>query len=599
MRFWVRSFGNKLSQWLGGRSSWKFNGSEFPALIAEPLEERRVMTVELGDLSSVAGELNQSGQWECEDPTIAGVIDGVVAEHWVRLDFDFNGDGSPEDYRVQAGGINTFSYDPRTLLPGLAGLLELRARATELDADGITELGSSSWASITMSIPDPAPTLDGLTYTSGEGDDYVFTGQVSGVYAAGSTVSFTGLFSDSTVVDAYGNFSITRAFPNGANGMLYVTVTDANSHTTEGSLDVSIPDPTLTLDEFAYSGGEGDDYVFTGQVSGVYAAGSTVSFSGLFSGSAIVDIEGNFSTTQAFPTGGYGTLYATVTDNHSHTAEGALSVGIADPAPTLNGLTYSSGGGDDYVFTGQVSGVYAAGSTVSFSGLFSGSTVVGADGNFSITQAFPTAAYGTLYATVTDTRSHTGGGSLYVSIPDPTLTLDGVTYSSGAGDDYVFAGRVAGLYAAGSTINFSGLFSGSTVADAAGNFAITQAFPTGAYGTLYVTAMDLHSHSAGGSVYVGILDPTPTLDVLTYSTGAADNYIFTGRVSGVYAAGSTISFSGLFSGSTVADFGGNFSFSSSFPTGAYGTLYATITDTRSHTGGGSLYVSIPEPAPSG
>lgn len=243
MRSRVQAFSDKLRKLLGAPSSEPRFAVHVPLLESELLEERRVLTVGLSALSPLSGTPNSTGGWDCIEPIVTGTVDGIESDHSFRVDIDFDGDGTADDSQTQSSGNATFQYDPRSATASSFGSFDLRVRATELDADGQTSLGSTDWMSLQMTVADPTPSVS-LSQGGNTGDTYTFSGQVTGPYAAGSTVTFSGLLSGFATADANGNFSTTGTFPTGANGWAYVSITDTQNHTASNSLQIQIADPT-------------------------------------------------------------------------------------------------------------------------------------------------------------------------------------------------------------------------------------------------------------------------------------------------------------------------------------------------------------------
>lgn len=121
-------------------------------------------------------------------------------------------------------------------------------------------------------------------------------------------------------------------------------------------------------------------------------------------------------------------------------------------------------------------------------------------------------------------------------------------------------------------VNFSGVASGSTTADAAGNFSLTTT--ASALGTVNAVALDEEYLSSGtASANLTSQNPSITLSV-TYGSGT--QVTLHGTVTDEEAAGRTVSFSGKVSGSVTADSTGAFSYTAQ--ASGVGLVEATTTD---------------------
>ena len=255
----------------------------------DALEERRVLTIGLDIVAPPDGNLNADGEWEGLDPTVFANVSNVPTSNSFRIEIDQDGDGNADAGWDQSGQNTQVQFDPRSINPNLTGHLDVRLRASELNEDGSTVLGTTDWVdfryNLTTQGDDNQPSDEGSgDEGSGEGDPpaentppaidgfgqgeqyddwYVFNGHVSGTYAAGGTVTVSGVLGDqSAAVDTDGNFSFSAYVTGGAQGYVYAQATDAQgglSNQVSLAVNISAPTPPDT------SGGEDGD---TGENNG-------------------------------------------------------------------------------------------------------------------------------------------------------------------------------------------------------------------------------------------------------------------------------------------------------------------------------------------
>lgn len=162
---------------------------------------------------------------------------------------------------------------------------------------------------------------------------------------------------------------------------------------------VNMGDPTVTV---------------TGKVSGVYAANSTVQFSGAVTNTLQTDAAGNFSF--AIPANYLGTVSGVAWDNHG-TQTNALSRSVISVPPSITSFTATCGTDDQWTFAGQISNENLNQQTITFSGLDSlqgATTTTTSTGSFSFTTALAAGETGTVTATVADCWNLTGTATAVV-----------------------------------------------------------------------------------------------------------------------------------------------------------------------------------------
>jgi hypothetical protein len=248
--------------------------------------------------------------------------------------------------------------------------------------------------------------LDGLTpprilgFAAGAlpGHMALLSGSVDDPNPAGLTVNFDGTVSGSTTCDANGNFSYLTS--DAALGSIMAVASDSAGLCSGRAWTIlSVPPPILTL---TITYGSQRTVTLAGQVTDLDAAGRTVTFSGVVSGSAVTGADGKFTlTTQASALGNVQSSTVDLWGQSSNTAQ----VTVASAPPVISNLTVYQANANTWVITGSVADESAAGLVIQFSGLASlaGKTaVVGANGTFSLTFQLQPGEQGEVYAQTAD-----------------------------------------------------------------------------------------------------------------------------------------------------------------------------------------------------
>jgi hypothetical protein len=307
----------------------------------------------------------------------------------------------------------------------------------------------------------------------------------------------------------------------------------------------------------------------SGTVSDVAPAGQMVAFSGAVNGSAVCDLNGNFSyTTSSFAAGA---IEATTTDlwgQASNTAEVAVTA-----APTVTLATHVLAGHQVQI-TGAVSGAHAAGATVTLSGAVTGSATADANGNFTFTTS--AASLGTVTAVAVDAQQHPSDPvAATIAENAPTITLAVTAINE---DTVTLSGNVADVDAAGETVAISGAMNGTVTTDANGNFRFNLA--TADLGAVDVRTTDLWGQTSNTAEVAANAFPPVIVD-FTATQAYGNAWIFEGTVVGSNLQGLTITFGGLTSlagkTATVAA-NGTFSLVQTLANGEFGTATAQTTD---------------------
>ena len=222
------------------------------------------------------------------------------------------------------------------------------------------------------------------------------------------------------------------------------------------------------------------------------------------------------------------------------------SVTLNDTAPTKDQFNLSivevlaASGSSTWSISGTISG--GSGSTVTLSGASSATTTADANGNYSFTGL----ANGSYTVTPSKSGSTFSPASQPVTINSANQT--GVNFTATV-STWSISGTISG--GSGSTVALTGASSGSTTADANGNYSFTGL----ANGNYTVTP------SKSGSTFSPASQPV-TINSANQTgvnfTATVSTWSISGTISG--GSGSTVALTGASSGSTTADANGNYSF---------------------------------------
>jgi carbon monoxide dehydrogenase subunit G len=141
------------------------------------------------------------------------------------------------------------------------------------------------------------------------------------------------------------------------------------------------------------------------------------------------------------------------------------------------------------------------------------------------------------------------------------------------------------------SINFSGVMSGSTTADANGNFSFTaNAAGLGTVNAVGTDSQQLQSNTAQAQVTC----PKPTL-TLNWDLVTQNEVLLYGKVTAPTASGLTVTLTGVVSGTTVSDANGDFSVT--LNASGVGNVSATLADVWNQVSNPAS-VTVSEPPPS-
>lgn len=234
-------------------------------------------------------------------------------------------------------------------------------------------------------------------------------------------------------------------------------------------------------------------------------------------------------------------------------------------SPTLS-LTAKPQDGHTLLLSGQVVADDPSGLTVSFGGGYSGSAVTDATGKFSVAGTAITMSTGAVEAVVADHDFMSAFAMASYTLPSLSLAataLDPVTV--------FLSGRVTDANPANVTVQFSGAFVGSTVANADGTYALIAHVTNS--GTVQATFTD----SAGiAADQVAACYTLPVYISLRATPQDEHTVVLSGQVTDASPGGLTVTFTGAYQGSAVTNADGSYSFSATVEDS--GTVQATVTD---------------------
>ncbi|WP_205746406.1 IPT/TIG domain-containing protein [Dyella amyloliquefaciens] len=378
----------------------------------------------------------------------------------------------------------------------------------------------------------PAPTVTGLSVTSG-GTGGATSVTITGTnFVSGATVTFGG--TSATGVTVNNSNSISAVVPAHAAGVVDLVVTTSGGSTTIPSAYTYLPVPTVT-GLSATSGGTGGATSVT--ITGTNFTGATAVTFGATAATSFT-VNSATSITATSPAGSAGTVDVKVT-----TPGGTSTTGLADQftyvaTPTVTSLSVTSGltsGGTTLTITGtDFIGVTAVRFGLTNVGFLVNSAT-------SITVTAPGHSAGTIDVTVTTAggTSATSASDQFTYIAAPTVTGISPTSGSTAGGTSVtitgtdFSGAMAVTFGATAATSF-------TVNSAT---SITATSPAGSAGAVDVTVATAGGTSATSASDQFTYIASPTVTSLSPTRGPA-------------AGGSSVTITGAnFSAVTAVTFG--------------------------------------------
>jgi hypothetical protein len=430
--------------------------------------------------------------------------------------------------------VNSDTSITATAPPQYAGTYDV----TVSSYSGTSALGSADRYTYTLAAAPAVTSISPNTGSTAGGTGVTITGTG---FTGASDVDFGGVPATFTVNS---DTSISATAPSQAAGTVDVTVT-----TTAGT------SPSTSADQFTYTAAAAPSVTGVSPNTGDSGGGTAVTVTGSgFTGATAVSFGGvaasftvnsDTSLSATAPAQAAGTVDVTVT-----TPSGTSATGSADqftytaaPAPTVSGITPSSGpttGGTLVTITGVG---FTGASAVSFGGVPAAGFTV--DSDTLIVATAPAEAAGTVHVTVT-----TPSGS------SATSAADRFTYSAVAGPAVMGITPAGGSTAGGTPVTVSGSgFTGATGV----NFGGTAA-------SSFTVLSDTLLTATAPAATAGTVDVTVTTPGGTSATGAADQFTYTapsgpavtglGTSGGTTAGGQPVVVTGSgFTGATAVLFG--------------------------------------------
>ena len=404
---------------------------------------------------------------------------------------------------------------------------------------------TSALSGSTVAISDTAPTSDRWNLVAVEVLPSLGSFNISGTVTpaiTGATIALSGTVNATATPDGSGNY----LFSGLPNGSYTVTPSKAGFNFSPASQNVTVNGASVNAVNFTAAA---QTFSISGSVSAT-GANATLTLSGSATGSTTADASGNYTFT--------GLLNGTYTVTPS---KPGVTFTPTSQNVTVNGSDVSAvnfTGAQIFNISGSVSAT-GANATLTLSGSATGSTTADASGNYTFT--------GLLNGTYTVTPAKPGVTFTPLS---QTVTVSGSNVSAvnfTAEQIFNLSGSLS-VTGANASVALSGSATGSTTADASGNYTFTGLLN----GTYTVTP----SKSAV------TFNPTSQSVTVNGANVSGVNFTATGQtftISGTVSAtgaNATVALSGSATESAIADGSGNYTFT--------GLLNGTYTVTPSKSG---------------
>jgi hypothetical protein len=399
---------------------------------------------------------------------------------------------NPTTPTITAGGPTTFCPGGSVMLTAPAGYTYAWSNSATTQSINVTASGSysvtvtnangcASTSAATSVTVNPNPTTP--TITAGGPTTFCAGGSVTLTAPAGYTYAWSnGAMTQSIVVSASGNYSVTVTNANGCS---------ATSSATSVTVNPNPATPTITA-------GGPTTFCAGGSVTLTAPTGYTYAWS-------------NGATTQSINVSASGSYSVTVTNGNGCSATSAATSVTVNPNPATPTIT--AGGPTTFCAGGSVTLTAPAGYTYAWSNAATTqSIVVNASANYSVTVTNANGCSATSAATTVTVNA---------KLATPAITAGGST-------TFCAGGSVTLTAPAGYTYAWStGATSQSIVASASGNYTVTVTNASGCSAT-----------SAATTVTVNPKPATPTI-----TAGGATTFCAGGSVTLTAPAGFTYSWS--------------------------------------------------------
>ncbi len=332
----------------------------------------------------------------------------------------------------------------------------------------------------------------------------------SGFTAAGSgftkrLVNAYGGIAEDEIVSSTGSYSATATMTSGTYVMQMATFRASSQGTGNPAPTVSSISPTSGTT----AGGTAVTINGTG-----FLAGATVTIGGMAATGVTVASGTSITATTPVHSAGAADVVVKNTDGQSATLSGGFTYTTPNPAPTVNGISPTSGttaGGTPVSISGTG---FLAGATVTIGG--TAATGVNVVNSTSITATTPAHSAGGVNVTVTNTDDQSGtltSGFTYTTT-NPAPTVSGITPNSGTtagGTPVTISGTgflagvtvtIGGTAATGVNVVNSTSITATTPAHSAGGVNVTVTNTDGQSGTLTSGFTYTTSSGGGGIAFV-------------------------------------------------------------------------------------------------
>lgn len=442
----------------------------------------------------------------------------------------------------------------------------------------------------------PTPAVTSISPNSGPDAGGTLVTITGSGYSSGAIVAIGG--TAATGVTVISSTSITATTPAHVAGTFDVVVTNPDLKTgTLTNAFTFIDPPAPHVSGISPSTGStvgGDSVTITGTG---FNSGATVTIGG--SAATSVTIVSSTSITATTPAHAAGAVDVVVTN--TDTKSGTLTSGFTyqtppNPAPTVTGISPSSGtttGGTSVTITGTG---FLSGATVTFNGAAAtGVTVVSST---SITATTPAHAAGAVDVVVTNTDSKFGtltGGFTYQTPPNPAPTVTGISPATGTtvgGTSVTITGTG---FLSGATVTIGGsAATGVTVVSSTSITATTPAHAAGVVDVVVTNTDSLFGTLSGGFTYQTPPNPAPTVTGNSPSSGTTlggDSVTITGTG---FLSGATVTFNS--NAATSVTVVSSTSITATTPAHAAGAVDVVVTNADTKFGsltGGFTYQTPP------
>ena len=493
----------------------------------------------------------------CPPPTVSLAVSNYGVGRTVTLSGQVSGAIPQNGMVTLSGAVNDSAF---INADGTFSLTEWASGLGTVQATTVDAWGQDSNVA-QADITSTPPTIS-LAVAYGSGLTVTLSGQVTDGRPQDDTVQFTGVVNSSTSVNPDGTFSLT-AQADGLGTVEASTVNDWGLASNTASVELTSNAAALQL---AVHYEDGPNVTFYGQVVDVDPTGLSVQLSGAVNDIVWFNYDGTVNITEYDVA--LGTVNATVVDQNGPTNLSA-SLDLTSPAPVIDNLQVSYGGGQSVTLSGHVAYQQPEGLYVSFTGgVADGSAYVQADGSFSLTtQAW---GYGTEEAATADPWGQ-ASNTIGVDI-SPDAAAVQLYVSSSTGRTVTLYGQVVDVDPTGMTLILTGVVNDSIPVNWDGTFYVTE--DASGLGTVDAQAVD-GNENPGPAASVDIVSAVPVIN-LQLAYGSGQTITLSGQVTDEQPSEMIVTFTGLVNTTAPVNPDGTFSLTTQVQ--GYGTVEAATVD---------------------